>query len=270
LAHDKADPFRFYAGYVPSGEYFRMTAGHVVELAEEEVGRSPTRHNLCFIGLIAYFEAFAKDQLGSVLSLAPAAIDRLKAAGHSTDIAAREALNLKEDIEHQIGFLIAHRLDLGTARKINAAFATAVKITPFGKDDVARYDKMLRDRNLLVHHGGTYTSAYIEQAYDEIDPQERIAHAYSIKLASNDIREAADFLRQIARSMVNASAKALHMIATADGSAADPSRRKAIEFMAVWDEEAEKADARLEKQIAKFEQAHHETPRKRRKKPQVS
>ena len=86
LAHDKADPFRFYAGYVPSGEYFRMMADNVVEIAEEESDRSPTRHNLCFIGLVAYFEAFAKDQLGSVLSLAPAAIDRLKGAGHATDI----------------------------------------------------------------------------------------------------------------------------------------------------------------------------------------
>jgi hypothetical protein len=271
LAHDKADPFRFYAGYVPSGEYFRMMADDVVELAGEESGRSVIRNNLCFIGLIAYFEAFAKDQLGSVLSLAPAAIDRLEAAGHATDITAREALGLKEDIEHQVGFLIAHRLDLGTAKKINAAFSTAVKVTPFGKDGIAKYSKMLRDRNLMVHHGGTYTTAYIEQAFDEIDPRERTAHAYSIKLAADDIKEAADFLKRIARAMVETSAKALEAIVTADGTGIDPARRKAIEFMPVWGDEAEKADAKLQTQIDEFERPHQniptEPPSGKRKKP---
>jgi hypothetical protein len=260
LAHDKADPFRFYAGYVPSGEYFRIMAENVVELADEESGRAATRHNLCFIGLVAYFEAFAKDQLGSVLSLAPVGIERLKAAGYATDITAHEALNLKEDIEHQIGFLIAHRLDLGTAKKINATFTTAVKITPFGKDDVTQYDKMLRDRNLIVHHGGTYTSAYIEQAFDEIDPKERIAHAYAIKLTPGDIGAAADFLKGIARSMVEASAKALHLIAIADGSSVEPARQKAIEFMTMWGEDAEKVDIELQRQIDEFERMSRGTP----------
>jgi hypothetical protein len=262
MPHDKTDPFRFYAGYLPAGEYFRMMADNVIELAEEEAAHISTRSNLCFIGLIAYFEAFAKDQLGSVLSLAPVAIDRLKIAGYATDITAREAISLREDIEHQVGFLIAHRLDLGTAKKMNAAFSTAIKVTPFGKDGIAQYNKMLRDRNLIVHHGGTYTTAYIEQAFDEIDPKERTAHAYSIKLTVDNIREAANFLKRIARAIVEASAKALELILVADGAGSDPSRRKAVEFMAIWGEEGEELAVELQKQIDEFERTSQDTSNK--------
>jgi hypothetical protein len=262
MQHSKSDPFRFYSGYVPSGEVFRMMADEVVALSREEPGDAPARHNLCLIGLLAYFEAFAKDQLSTVLSLAPAAIERLKAAGHPTDVTARDALNLRDDIDHQIGFLVVQRLDLGTSKKINAAFTTAIKVTPFGKDEMGRYNRMLRDRNLIVHHGGVYTTAYLEQARDEIEPGRRIANAYSIGLTCADIGDAAKFLKRVVRSVVNASAKKLHILATEDGSIADPARRKAIEYMDVWGEESALIDAKLEKQIAEFEQTSEDAPTK--------
>jgi len=255
LPPKNSDPFRFYAGYLPSGEYFRMMADDLVELAIHEPNASLARHNLCFIGLLAFFEAFAKDQLGSILSLSPTAIDRLRVAGYRTEITAREALNLRDEIEHQIGFLISHRLDLGTAKAINAAFTLAIKVTPFAKKEVEIYDKMLRDRNLIIHHGATYTTAYLEQAFDEIDPKQRVAHAYAIRLSGSDVEKAASFLKQVAHDLIDASAKSLSRSATADGSIADESRRKAIEFTNVWGEEAAKIDAELDRQIAEFERA---------------
>jgi hypothetical protein len=62
-----------------------------------------------------------------------------------------------------LGFLLAEKYDFGTPKRINALFNALLKITPFGREDAKRYAALLRDRNLLVHHGGVYTLAYLEQ-----------------------------------------------------------------------------------------------------------
>ena len=176
MSEDEFNYFEYFSGYVPSGAVFLMAANDIVQIARASAKEEYSCLNsLCLIGLASYFEAFAKDQLASILSLAPELIERVQRAGYPTDLPAEEAYQFRDNLRYKIGFLIVQRLDLGSAKKINSVFTSALQITPFGEKDAVAYDKLLRDRNLLVHHGGTYTTSYIRQAFGEIPPEKRRA-----------------------------------------------------------------------------------------------
>jgi hypothetical protein len=147
--------FDFFSGYVPSGEIFLMAANEITEIAKQNTnGTDFTKNKLCIIGLVSYFEAFVKDHFSSALSIAPALIEKIKEVGYSTDIPAEEAFEFRDTLHYKIGFLVGQRLDFGTAKKINTIYTAVLKVTPFGQNEAVQFDRLLRDRNLIVHHGG--------------------------------------------------------------------------------------------------------------------
>jgi hypothetical protein len=239
--------FDFFSGYVPSGDVFLMEVNDIVKIANqktEEFGWA--KNHLCIIGLVSYFEAFVKDHFSSILSIAPNLIEKLRKAGYSTDIPAEEAFEFRDILKYRIGFLVGQKLDFGTAKKINALFTTIIKVTPFGRAEAMQFDRLLRDRNLIVHHGGTYTTSYIKQAYTEIDPQRRRAHADMIEITAEKIVATADFLKTVAHSTIVASAKNLRSIVSSE-KAMSKEREQAIEAMLWWnDPDNGKSDRRDE------------------------
>ena len=58
---------------------------------------------------------------------------------------------------------IAEQFDFGSARAINGIFLDLIGISPFSKAEASKYDQLLNDRNLLVHHAGIYTVRYASQ-----------------------------------------------------------------------------------------------------------
>ncbi|MHB8521359.1 MAG: hypothetical protein ACYDH9_11470 [Limisphaerales bacterium] len=75
--------FEFFSGFVPSGMVFLMAADEIIDIARSPGEKQHTclKNNLCLIGLASYFEAFTKDHLASVISIAPELIERLRATG---------------------------------------------------------------------------------------------------------------------------------------------------------------------------------------------
>lgn len=198
-AVDKAFALDFFAAGVPAGMVFEMSLDdldHVIGLAEvTEVDRIAA---LCFIGAVSYFEAFCKDHAASVVNIAPGLIENLRQAGCDTRVDAQRALEFGSKYQSKVGCLLMETYDFGTAKRINAIYNTLLNITPFSKNEMKRYDEILRDRNLLVHHGGIYTSKYLQELGDWRD---RIADAYShsLTVTPDTLRKTLTFLENAAK-----------------------------------------------------------------------
>jgi hypothetical protein len=134
-------------------------------------------------------------------------------------------------ISCKLGFLVAEKYDFGTAQKINSLFTAILKVTPFSKDEARIYSEFLRDRNLLVHHGGTYTMSYL--GLPGIPAQERKDQAFwgSRVIGHEDVVSVVSFLRNVARKTTRVTREALLQYADACGIAFGEERKRAIDLL---------------------------------------
>src|SRR5437870_3999187 len=68
------DALEYFSGGVPSGEYFRLTLEDLKSISDSDDNdqRGVNRlQELCFIGLISYFEAFCKDHFAALVNIEP-------------------------------------------------------------------------------------------------------------------------------------------------------------------------------------------------------
>lgn len=209
--HDDPDWLEYFSGGVPTGEFFRLTLSDLrdISLSDNEKNGISRIQQLCFIGLIAYFEAFCKDHFASLLNIEPGLVSNLKTKGQNVEIDATRITLYGQDIQYRIGFLLAERYDFGTAQKINALFGALLNQTPFGKTEAVRYSEFLQDRNLLVHHGGTYTLSYLEQTSSISCDLQGQAFFHSRTLQRAEVTGAINFIEDIARKLVDSSHAAL-------------------------------------------------------------
>jgi hypothetical protein len=239
---DSVEPLAldYFSGGVPAGPSFQMAVSELRKIsdsAEESEHRMISRlHEICFIGLVSYFEAFCKDHFASLLNIEPNLVTNLKQGGQSVEIDATRVLLYGRDLKHRIGFLLAEKFDFGTAQKINSLFGALLKITPFGKEEAARYSALLSDRNLLVHHGGTFTLAYLEQA--KLPVVEIQSHAFynSHIKGKSDVLAAMAFLEGIAKKIINASHAALTNYLAQNAIEYSGEHLKALDYALWWDE----------------------------------
>jgi hypothetical protein len=156
----------YFAGGVPAGPMLSLHLDELKSLAQQQ-GKTPHGRNLilelAFIGLFSYFEAFCKDHFASIINIAPVLAQRLKAHGHDINIDTTDLLNLGAHISARVGFLLAEKYEFGTPRKINALYHALLQVSLFSTSEAKKFDKLLADRNLIVHHGGVYTMKYTQQ-----------------------------------------------------------------------------------------------------------
>jgi hypothetical protein len=234
---EELDWLEYFSGGVPTGEYFRITLEDVQKICESaEVKMGMNRvFEICFIGLISYFEAFCKDHFASILNIMPALLQELKKNGQDTSIDAVRILGYPHDILYKMGFIVAEKLDFGSSQKINALYSSLIRVTPFSKSEMEIYDCMLRDRNLLVHHGGTYTLTYVQQAKIS-DRQRNRAYFDSLVITKEYVLEKLNFISGIAQKLLKANNKALIAYADANDIELSSERKKAIDAFLWWNE----------------------------------
>jgi uncharacterized protein YydD (DUF2326 family) len=117
-------------------------------------------------------------------------------------------IEIDGDVRDKLGFLLAEQLDFGSSRKINLLYSSLLKLTPFSKDEAEQFSNILRDRNLLVHHGGVYTSSYLRQL--AVAPPNKSLPFYDSKRTSlEEVNSLLDFVESIARKILKASKAAL-------------------------------------------------------------
>jgi len=207
MTDTSTDWANMFPGGVPAGEYFRILVDDLIEvvLENDEAERRNKVAPLALIGLIAYFEAFCKDLFASLINIAPDYIAALKDKGQDVNIDASAVLKHGIDPKHQLGFLLSEKYDFGTAKAINSLYGALLGITPFSKDESARFSALLHDRNLLVHHGGTYTARYLESKTPPDVPERFRVFMDSLVISSKRVSEDARFLKDLARKMIRAS-----------------------------------------------------------------
>lgn len=200
----------YFAGGVPAGAIFQLNASQIRKVLQAKskglIGN--TLEEACFIGLVAYFEAFCHDCFASLINICPDLLRRLKAKSVDISVDSLAALGMNEAFAYNIGFLVCERFDFGTARKINAMYASLLDITPFSKDEAIVYDEILADRNLLVHHGGVYTHSYWVQRLG-ITASAARPFVDSLKVDLEYVRGRFNFLNALAQKIVNASHNAV-------------------------------------------------------------
>lgn len=233
--------FEYFSGGVPTGEYFRMTLDDlrdVSALQDDDLSGINRLQELCFIGLLSYFEAFCKDHFASLINLEPSLVANLKASGQDVSVDATHVALYGEEVNHRLGFVLAEKYDFGTAQKINALFGGLLRVTPFSSDEAKRYGALLRDRNLLIHHGGTLTLAYLEQNSGLPDKLRSDAFFNSRSPRREEVITAIAFIEGVAKKTLRASHGALVGYLDARGERYSGERKKVMEGILWWGDEA--------------------------------
>jgi hypothetical protein len=174
MVHSEPQCLDYFSGGVPP----LLTIDGILDDLSRTIDRESTGisriNELCLIGLVSYSEAFFKDQFAAILNIEPTLVNGLMKAGYDALIDPVALLAYQDYWGSKLGFLIAEKHDFGTWKKVNGLFNATLGISPFSKDDANKFDSLLRDRNLLVHHGGVFTTKYLEQK--KIPDQNGVAH----------------------------------------------------------------------------------------------
>jgi hypothetical protein len=229
----------FYHAAVPAGAIFRMDVKGLRQIMKTQAGDelsesgflySYKRAEVCFIALIAYFEAFCKTHFASLINMVPELLEGLKAKGYDLSVDASDILLFDADVKHRLGFLIAEKQNFGTAREVNARYRDLLLITPFSESEKTRFDLLLNDRNLLVHHGGIYTLSYARERFGPTESRDN-AFFNSLLIEDDFFFSAAKFLESIAFKTVRATQKKL--IEFVENKGLDISRpaMRAVDFL---------------------------------------
>jgi hypothetical protein len=220
----------YFAGGVPTPEFFRMTLADLDAIA----GAAPKTEGinrqleLCYVGIHCYFEAFVKDHFGSVLNIFPQLLLQLREHGVDTAVDGVRVHLLADRIETCIGFLLAEKLDFGSPRKINANFMALLGITPIGRREIDLLEESLSFRNQIVHHGGTITSRFAEQVLKDSRVMEAV-YLDSITLTHGMYCELSGVVSATARKLALSSLKAAKEFAQKNAITLTPARAKAFE-----------------------------------------
>ena len=199
------DVLDYFTGGVPAALLFNSDLFSLQESMRQHE-EDPDRYSLartpdlCFMAITGYFEAFCRNHFASILNVFPNLAERIMER-HQTSIDVGDLLQFGAYEPYKLGFLLAERNDFGSARKVNALYLDLLQLTPFSQANKERYDDILRDRNLLVHHGGIYTPKYLRQTLTEM-PAEKAVFFQSLEISVDAFTVIAGFLETIALKTV--------------------------------------------------------------------
>lgn len=226
----------FNAG-VPPGALLKLSVSDLNRLAtsyQPRGGRWDVAAEVCLIGLVAYFEAFCKNAFAAAINVYPKLLMSFTERRAEVKIRVRDLLMIEGDPHHRIGFLLAEQYDFGSAKAVNGLFQDLLSITPFSAAEARQYAHLLSDRNLLVHHGGVYTSKYQEQ---RLAPRNVSGQTFfdSLVVTKDDYFQWTAFLEDIAEKMLRATAGAIREAAREDGVEFDVERAKALDYLSEYE-----------------------------------
>lgn len=234
----ESDWLEYFSGGVPTGEFFRMTLNDLSRTINREAEGIDRTNELCLIGLVSYFEAFCKDHFSSLINIEPTLLAVLRDNGQDTSIDSAMLLEFGDEWRIRLGFIVSEKYDFGSAQKINSLYNSLLKITPFSKSEAKFYAGILRDRNLLVHHGGVCTHSYTKQAAQA----EKISYQPyfdSLLVKAEYLDERITFIEEVAKKILKASHEALSKVIGESNSILSEERGKALSCLMWWGDENE-------------------------------
>jgi hypothetical protein len=228
------DALEHFSGGVPAGITLCSQLHDLRELIapieEAEKGLNPLLE-VCFIGAVAYFEAFFKDHFAASINICPALIQKLRDRQINVSIDAADVVSLEPNVFSRVGFLLTENFDFGTPKKTNVLYSAAFPITPFGSADRLKYEQVLNERNLLVHHGGVYTLQFCRQKFAKTDLLNQ-AFYNSLVITKKRLVEVFDFMDDVAEKTCTATATKLKEFMTQNGLIQSSEQSKAVDYLA--------------------------------------
>jgi len=236
MSSEEISELDYFVSAVPAGVVFRMDYSNLIKLIESIDDKGIigfTLYEVSLIGLVSYAEAFFKNHYASLINIHNPLVLNLRENKRDVNIDVLDLISFRDSIKFQLGCIVSEQFDFGTAANINSLYRDLLKITPFSKDEQEKYNKLQRDRNLLVHHGGIYTNKYIRQQ-SKYQVQTGRTYMDSLVINKEVYLEWAEFLLSIVRKVCEVSQKALTDIVERDKVELTTSQKIAIEALA-WD-----------------------------------
>lgn len=226
----------FVAGLTPF-EMFNLHAGMLEDMVSksqdlEDEGEIISNHvaEVCLIGLVAHFEAFCKHQFAALVNICPVLLEQFADRRQQFSVNLKDLICLTTNFDRQIGFLIAERHDFGSAKVINGIFRDLLSVTPFSSTEARKYDQLLNDRNLLVHHAGVYTVKYASEKLQRDEFPQRL-FMDSIIVAREDYLNWHNFMLKMVVKIVRSTSGSLKKFVEQHRFTLAPGRTFAIEYL---------------------------------------
>jgi hypothetical protein len=206
-------PEDYFAGAVPAGVIFDMQVHDMRSVARMRPPASDLRDTpfaeLCLIGLVAYFEGFCKNHFASIINICPQLLRELQTRGRDISVSAFHLLDAGEPILPKLGYLVSEGYDFGTAKAINGIYCDLLRVTPFSKNEMARFSEILDDRNLIVHHGGIFGPRYARERFIKRETGMSRLFLDSLVVTTDQLETAAAFLHSISMKVRTSTESAL-------------------------------------------------------------
>lgn len=228
-------PLDYFPGGIPPAQLFKMDYDELRDLVKSTKRQSwheSTFLGLCLIGLVAYFEAFFKNEFGSLINIHPPLLtDFIKKRG-DIKVNLTDIITFDYDVSNRIGFILSEQHDFGSAKTINGLYGDLIRVTPFSKREMERYNHILRDRNLLVHHGGIFTSRYRREQIHKRMLKERVFFD-SLIIRKEDFSSNAEFLESIVIKTMRNCHKTLSYLIDHSSVSLTEEKKKAVHYL-IW------------------------------------
>jgi hypothetical protein len=190
----------------------------VVESHKADVGSGPLQcptnpaADIALIGLVANFEAFCKHHFAALIAVDPWLVEGFaRKRPQATLTLADISLLLNGSVPH-VGSLIADKYEFGSASDVNALFRDLVCATPFSKEDALRFDGILSERHLLVHHAGVYSLRWLRDASADVRSLRTRLFQDRIALCTEDYHKRGDFIFEMAMKVAQTTVKGAQVL----------------------------------------------------------
>lgn len=193
-------------------------------------------NELCFVGLIAYFEGFVKYHFGSLINICPKFLTKFAQKRPELTIPLQD-ISALEDVHMHFGFVVADRFAFSSPKEINSLFRDLIGVTPFSKDEKRTYDASLHDRHQIVHSAGICTVKYLRNRHYPLSPDKQRVYLDSSEINAGKVLDVADFLLRIAEKIVTSSYRKLKDPTVWNSDAEMKARSHHVSFL-MWNENA--------------------------------
>ncbi len=160
------------------------------------------------IGTVAQFEAFCKHQFAALINIYPDLLEKFTRKRNQTNIELSSVVSMQGVFEKNVGFVLAEQYDFGTPKLVNDLFRDLVDVTPFSQAESKKFNSILFQRNLLVHHGGYYTLQFLKKNSLPKEIREK-AFRESVIIDTEDCHQITEFLFEMAIKVTRTTTTAL-------------------------------------------------------------
>ncbi len=231
--------FELFYGGVPPLAAFDTNLYYLEEIVDKCTSESDDEDSInnfaadtCLIALLAHFETFCKNIFSSIINICPQTLSEFSSKRKEDTILLNDLVRVGFDTTHVLGFLVAERRDFSDLKLVNGLFFDLLGITPFSEKEKKEVRRLKEIRNLLVHHGGMYTSDYAKRhSLPYGDEFKLFFRGTTFDIA--ELKSSVEFLMGLASKLAEASVKTTKELISKKKWVLTSSRKIALDFMKI-------------------------------------